>query len=351
VEETGISWRARSFNRKLTDDWPMVLQARSVQQSGSPAQLAAGSSGSAAAPPSNAKQDAPEQGQSAVPPRLFQEQEPNDAASESLEISIPALIEGSIDHAGDMDSFKFKVKAGQKLAFEVETPQTRPPHFNPRLALVDSANRQLFSNVHRRVSLYNANSERHVYLKNVEPKALYTFDKEGEYSLEVRDVTMRYGGPSYAYRIMVRRQIPHVGELSIGETDHINLVRGKAHKLNISTLHEEGFAGEVSFSFDGLPKGVQVFPAAPVNDIRAPSEITENAEIIEPKKQQTLVVLLADREAPVTRMPVTIQLYGRALQNGEPGPAMLIREIPMMVVNEEPPAGKQKLVIEPGDEK
>ena len=55
-----------------------------------------------------------------------------------VDISIPAIIEGSIERPGDIDSFKFKVDPGQKLAFEIETPEFTPPRFNPRLGVVDS---------------------------------------------------------------------------------------------------------------------------------------------------------------------------------------------------------------------
>src|SRR5439155_1814251 len=142
-------------------------------------------------------------------------------------------------------------------------------------------------------SLYNANSAPEVYLKGIQPKVVYTFERGGEYVLRVRDITSRYGDPRYRYRILVRSQIPHVGEVSVMEDDRINLIRGEPKKLTITVSYEEGFAGDVLFAFSGLPEGVQSFPAVQFNDGKAPVEVTEKPDIIAPKQQQATIVLLA----------------------------------------------------------
>src|SRR5207247_3246053 len=103
--------------------------------------------------------------------------EPNDSATQAQHISIPSTIEGTIEHPCDIDNFKFTVKPGEKLAFELQAPAAQPPQFNPRFAVVDSKDRELFSNVHRSISLFNANADRHTYLKDVDPKVTYTFEK------------------------------------------------------------------------------------------------------------------------------------------------------------------------------
>jgi hypothetical protein len=199
---------------------------------------------------------------------------------------------------------------------------------------VDSQDRELFSNAHRRVSVFNNNADRQVYFKNLAPKAAYTFEREGEYVLQIRDVTSRYGGPEYRYRILVRPQVSHVGEVSIAEADRVNLVRGQARKLAVTTSHEEGFTGDVLFSFTGLPDGVQAFPSAEVNDARAPTDIDENADAVVPKVQKTTIVLLAAPEAPLTSMPKMIQVHCRPVADHRPGPSLLVRETPLMVVKE-----------------
>jgi hypothetical protein len=255
------------------------------------------------------------------------------------------VIEGTIERPGDLDSSSSKW-AGPKLAFEVETSDARPPYFNPRIGVVDSQDRELFSNVERRLSMYNNNAVAEVYLKGAQPKATHSFERAGEYVLQVRDITSRYGNPNYRYRILVRPQIPHVGEISVipkespdataevakrSEVNRLNLVRNAPKKL-ILVASYEGFTGDLSFTFTGLPEGVDAFPAVQFNEGRAPLEVTQNPDTIAPKQQKTTIVLLASPEAPLTKEPRTVQLRCQLIGNGMLGPSLLVREFPLMVV-------------------
>ena len=328
-----LEWQERNFLRKLQTDWATILESRSAREMEHAADKARGGS-SSPLPPSDADRK-PEQSSASgtrAPVSAVLEREPNDVVAQAQEIQIPAMIEGAIGHPGDLDNFRFKVSPGQKVVFEIETPALGPPQFVPRLGVLDNRDQELFSNVHRRVSVYNNNADRQVYLKGIEPKAEYTFERGGEYVLQIRDVTSRYGEPGYRYRVLVRRQIPHVGEISITDGDHINVVRGRAHRLSLTTSYEEGFTGEVSFSFIGLPDGVTALPAAEFHDDRAPTDIDENSEALVPKIQKATIVLLADTNAPLTSMPKIVQIHCRPIVGGRPGPTLLVREIPLMVV-------------------
>ena len=59
------------------------------------------------------------------------EVEPNNSLDRPGRMKIPSLIEGRIQAPGDVDLFRFQAEAGQKLAFELETPDVSPPHFKP----------------------------------------------------------------------------------------------------------------------------------------------------------------------------------------------------------------------------
>ena len=282
------------------------------------------------------------------PPLAAVVKETNDRAGQTKSFSIPAVIEGTIEHPGDLDSYRFNVDPGQKLAFEVETPVAKPPYFNPRLGVVDSQDHELFSNVERRLSMFNNNADPQVYLNAVEPKAIYTFDQGGEYVLQIRDITSRYGNSGYRYRILVRPEIPHIGEISVmsppsadaangevvkgSEINRINLARGRAKKLILVASYEEGFAGDLLFAFTGLPEGVQAFPAVQAYEDRAPLEVTQNPEIIAPKQKKIAIGLLASPDALLTTEPRIIQLHCQAIANGQLGPNLLVLEIPLMVV-------------------
>jgi hypothetical protein len=337
-------WRERSLERRLTDSWTKDLEARSIKGPVAPASAVTSSQASFVRVVANPE---PNPVSASSDLSIIIEHEPNDRASQSESVSIPTVIEGTIERPGDLDSFKFKVEAGQKVAFEVETSDARPPYFNPRIGVVDSQDRELFSNVERRLSMYNNNAVAEVYLKGAQPKATHSFERAGEYVLQIRDVTSRYGNSNYRYRILVRPQIPHLGEISVipkenvdatpdavkrSEVNRLNLARQEPKKLILTASYEEGFVGDLSFTFTGLPEGVQAFPAVQFTEGRAPLEVTQNPDTIAPKQQKTALVLLASPETPLTKEPRTVQLRCQLIANGKLGPSLLVREFPLMVV-------------------
>ena len=349
-EENERHWSAAggsSFGRKVGADWMGALQSRAAEKTEKPPSPSDSESAVAGGTVSAPGKETIEASAVSSEPIYLSETEPNDRTGGALPISVPTVIEGAIARPGDIDIFRFRAEPGQRLAFEIETPEEKPPHFNPRISVVDSEDHELFTNLYRRRSLYNNNADEQVYFKSVRPKVIYSF-KGGEYFLQVRDVTTRYGDSRYAYRLLVRPQIPHVGEVSLekgsshfdggGKTpdriDRINLVRGQARKLTIYTPHEEGFTGDVSFSVSGLPPGVEALAAAEVNDETAPTEIPVDPELILPKMQETTIVLLAGEDAPLTRMPATIRLQCRPIVDGKPGSTLPVRDLPLMVVEE-----------------
>ena len=95
------------------------------------------------------------------------------------------------------------------------------------------------------------------------------FEREGEYTLAIRDLTTRYGDPGFVYRVVIRPQVPHVGKVNLDQ-DRVNLVRGQAAELTVTSELEEGFSGSVAFSLENLPAGVQAVPAAEVEPDQIP---------------------------------------------------------------------------------
>ena len=277
----------------------------------------------------------------AVHARSFKTREPGavghlivDECKTAAEFSLPAILEGTIESPADVDRYSFKVRAGDEIAIEIETPITQLPTFNPLVEILDSEKHQVFSNLHRKVSLFNNNAERQVYIADVMPKIVHRFDKPGEYTLQVQDITANYGDPTYRYRILVRPQVPHVGEISLGGVDSLNLERGQAKRITLTTSYEEGFSGNASFVFTGLPEGVQAFPSDSLVDRKAPTQITENAQTVLAPTSETTLVLAVSPDAPLTTMPQVVRVECRALEQGKLNPGLLVRELPVMLVAE-----------------
>ena len=320
-------WQERAFTRRLGKDHLQKLWARTVQTS--PSQRSSGTGGgsgqTARLPvlPVHQFSEAPSSG--AV--TTVKVVEPNDTVEQAREVPIPSLIEGAIEQPGDVDIFQFKVSSGQRLVFEIETPQKEPPLFNPRLGVFDKDGSEFLTNVYKRSGRGGIS-----YVKTVEPKTVYTFELTGTYWLQIQDATSRYGDPGFLYRVLLRPWIPRVGELRLHE-DRVNLVRGEAKKLRVTTEQEEGFSGDIAVSVEGLPAGVETFPASEVEPDRGPPLDEGEKERFRAKSNTVAVLLVARADAELTSMPRRIRLVAQPVIGGVVGKALLVAEIPIMVVD------------------
>ena len=256
----------------------------------------------------------------------FVEVEPNDIPKQAIELTVPFLLEGTIQRPGDSDLFKFWVEEKNGLAFELETPHTSPPHFNPRLVVLDKFGKEMFTNYFKKIA-----GDGDDWVKLIQAKTIYTFEQAGFYMLQVRDITPRFGQPNFSYRLLVRPQIPHVGEIQV-TPNTVNLRQGEAVKLTIVTAQEEGFSGEVLFKFDNLPNGIQMFPGAEVEPDALPPLPKINKDQFTAKHQKTTLVLTAKTDSPTTKMPITNYLTAFPIIQGKMGKPINIGKVLIMVL-------------------
>ena len=316
-------WPERRFDRSLGAEWIDALQARTVeiaQKTLEDEERVA--SGAAAAGP-GATRDTRSFSGKRTPPVAIHQSEDEDLIPQ---LSLPALIEGRIESPGDVDRFLLRVETGDRLAFEVETPDTAPPHFNPHLSVIGGAGEELFSNVYKRIHRNFT-----FYLKTMEAKTVYTFLRGGDFTLQIRDVTHQYGDPSFRYRVLVRPQIPHVGAIQV-DADRLNLVIGQARKFLVTTDQEESFAGEVALRLENLPSGVQLFPATRVQPEQGPQPDEGPKERFLPKKDETTLVLLAAAETPPSQYPHWIRVLAHPVVEGVLGVAVEVTRLPLVVI-------------------
>ena len=258
---------------------------------------------------------------------LLKEKEPNDHKNSSREIALPVVIEGTIDRPGDVDNLlSFQVKAGEKLAFELETPNATVPEFNPRLIISERGGKEILSNVYNRVVRQLLS-----YSKTIEPKTLYTFKKEGKYSLSIRDITQRNGRPDFQYRILIRSQIPHPGKFSF-KKNKLNLIQGEAQNLIVTSELEEEFRGEITLRVNGLPSGVKAFPATYYQPEKPPHLDEGPKERYFPETTTTSIIFIADPNSPITIMPRILQIKAQPIVQGKPGPILHVGDLPLMVI-------------------
>lgn len=339
-----VVWQERDFSRRIDRDHLSRLWSRAIRVSepGREGKAAVGAQDAARPDPSHRSPLAESINRSNTLrlPSPTREEEPNDWASRAAKLSIPMTVEGAIQHPGDVDIFRFEAGSGQALAFEIETPETLPPFFSPHLIVVDGTGTEQVSNIYREVAGVGDD-----WIKSIKAKTVYTFEQAGEYFLQIRDLTTRRAAPHFRYRVLVRPQVPHLGEVAVktgrGEVvDHINLRSGETRKLTVVTESEEGFDGEIALALENLPAGVQALAAATT---------TVNPRLLEtgngrgamhkerffPPRHLATIVLVAGRDAPATPMPQRIQLTARPIVDGKIGKALAVQEILLMICRPE----------------
>ena len=357
-------WTERSFVRKLTGDRLKQLWSRGVRDERPAPEIT----------PEGGQED--ESGKEPDPTQLdlrlsdpsiklgnHSEEEPGDRLEDAVEIPVPSIVEGVVQHPGDSDLFKFKVHSGQKLAFEVETPQATRPDFNPLLQIIDSRGRDQFSSL-RRTEKYRSVTA--VHLVAVDAKVIGTFEKGGDYYLRVRDVTLRKGDPGFRYRVLVRPQIPHVGDIHLetrtrdfedGRVDphRVNLMAGEAAKLTLIMEQEEGFflpSNQIAVSVEGLPAGVEALPGA--SSYRLPGSprppVIKGADHHLPKVQTISVVLHSRDDTAPTHLPVWITVTARPIVGGRLGPRLTVKKIPLTILDPNPARKLSQLASQPAQD-
>lgn len=353
-------WRERSFVRKLSGDRLKQLWSRGVRdyRPASKQRPEGGQEDQSPKEPDPAQLDL-ELSDPTIVLGVHSEKEPADGMDNAVEIPVPAIVEGVVQHPGDSDLYKFKVRSGQKLAFEIETPEATRPDFNPLLQIIDSRGRDQFSSL-RRTEKYRSVTS--VHLVSVDPKVIGTFEKGGDYYLRVRDVTLRKGDAGFRYRVLVRPQIPHVGDIHLesrtrdfqdGRVDphRVNLLAGEARKLTLIMEQEEGFflpSNQIALSVEGLPAGVEAFAGA--SSYKLPGgpkpPVIKGADHHQPKVQYVSLVLHSRDDAAPTHLPVWITVTARPIVGGRLGPKLTVKKIPLMILEPDPARKLSQLAID-----
>lgn len=294
VSEGKFAWEERQFTRTIADNWLDQLAQR------------AGSD------------------EKANRPELFH------AVPEGYRdipvITMPALVEGRIAKPGETHVVRLKVEKAEDLAIEVETPKATLPRFNPVVRLMQPDGHEMASDVYTKL-----NNNGLYMMKMIEPKTALNLQAPGEYTIAIRDITVDCAGDDFAYRVLVRKKVPHVGKVDIA-VDHVNLERGDSKPISVRIDREEGFAGYVTLAITGLPPGVTALQAMEKPEDNPPLPNAGKAERYFAKDQATAVILVASAEAAITPMPVNAHMELRVVNKGKLGPVIAVKEIPVMVI-------------------
>ncbi len=167
------------------------------------------------------------------------EVEPNNDVEHAQAVPLPCVMNGRIQAAEDVDTYKFKAEAGQEVTFAVQCARLEDkihdlaPHADPMLTLRDMTGRELARND----DYYRA-----------DPLLHYRFEKAGEYTIQLRDVGYA-GNPNWVYRLNITNR-PFV----------TSVVPCAVRPGQSNTLHVTGFnlSGATTVNLDvpaGTPSG------------------------------------------------------------------------------------------------
>ncbi len=248
------------------------------------------------------------------------------AAVEPTAFKLPGTVEGTLPQPGETHRARFHLDRPADIAFEVETPATSPPFFNPVVRLLNESGEEVATNV-----FVGRGACSGALTKSLQAKTIVPLRNIGDYTLEIRDATADLAAPEFQYRVQVRPQIPHVGEVRI-DADKMNLVPGEAKTIRVVFDREEDYRGAVTVSAESLPPGVTAAAGADFEPDRDPPLTAGKRERYTPRTERAVVVLSASADAPLTLQPQNVRLVIRPLVDGKPGEILSTKSFPLMVV-------------------
>ncbi|MEO8130368.1 MAG: hypothetical protein ABJF23_00040 [Bryobacteraceae bacterium] len=242
----------------------------------------------------------------------------------------PGLVEGRIAQPGEAHVIQVKVDKAQDLAIEIETPEATMPRFNPVVRLTESNGNEIVTDVYTKL-----NNNGLYMMKMIEAKTVFSLGAPGVYTLQIRDITTDRAGADFAYRVLIRPQIPHIGKVTCSE-DRLNLQPGASKTLTVTLEREEEFGGVVALAADNLPPGVTALPAMEKPVERPPLPNGGRLERYVPKPQTASLLLVTSPDAPVSEQPVVIHVTARPIVNGRLGNPIPVGDLPVMVIARRP---------------
>ena len=183
------------------------------------------------------------------------EQEPNDAIREARQVTMPIIINGRIDHPGDIDTFAFACGTGAKIVAEVNARRLGSP-LDSWLRITDSAGHQVAFNddwEDKAVGLLTHKADSYIF---------FTAPVGGMYFVQIGDAQHK-GGPDFGYRLRIG---PPRADFALRIVPSaISSRPGGSTPVTIYAARKDGFQGDIAvkmssqsgFVLDGgvLPAG------------------------------------------------------------------------------------------------
>jgi hypothetical protein len=206
------------------------------------------------------------------------ETEPNNEPDKAQGVTAPVVINGRIQEAGDVDRFRFRSEADQKLALDVAAAR-----FGSRLdALL------ILTDTNGTVLAQNDDAA------GADARLDFDARKGGEYVVTVRDLTDR-GGERFGYRLSIRPPSAAAGPSFAARylPDAARVHRAGTATVRCEVTRAGGFEGPVRFTIEDLPSGVFAEPV-----------------VIPNAPHSGLLLISATKDAPLGSFPIRVEASG-----------------------------------------
>jgi hypothetical protein len=178
-----------------------------------------------------------------VPNATLVEAEPNDR-EHANEVPFPVTVSGHIDAPRDVDVFRLRATKGQRLRVSVDARSLDSP-LDPVLRITDATGKVLQEQDDEARRAYDC-------------ELTFTAPADGEFFFAVSD-RFEHGSFRHFYLLTIE---PLRLDFAVTSAERsFVLTVGKPLEISVTIDREQGFAGEIELSVEGLPEGVVAMPA------------------------------------------------------------------------------------------
>ncbi len=177
--------------------------------------------------------------------RDVDEREPNNTPKDALKLTLPVIVNGRIQAAGDVDVYAITGRAGEPFVAEITARRLGSP-LDSIVELTDAAGARLA------VSDDVPDKGAGLVTHQADSRVMMTLASAGTYFLRVGDL-QRKGGAEYGYRLRVGPPQPDF-EVRVTPSE-INAGAGTSVVVTAHAIRKDGFAGDVALSLKDAPPG------------------------------------------------------------------------------------------------
>ena len=223
------------------------------------------------------------------------ETESNNTARQAQEIDLPKIINGRIDKPGDVDVFRLKGRAGDKVVAEVYARCLNSP-LDSLLRLTDASGKVLqWNDDHMLKDNHLHKNMMGLLTHHADSYLTAELPKDGTYYVHLAD-SQRHGSAAHAYRLRISAPQPDFA-LRITPSS-LSTRAGGMVPISVHVLRKDAFDGEIQVVLKDAPAGFKLTGG------RIPAGCS-----------RIRMTLMTPAQAP--DQPVALQLQGRARIGGQ----------------------------------